>query len=107
MEDSIRLKNLKEKSDKLAYPTKPILSETRVLGIKERPPRRTKSAREKESSRPRSSTTERFEKKMRDKFAHVQPKTPTRVPSSARTELEMYKLNDSKHEIMNDSTSLR
>lgn len=81
MEDSIRLKSLKEKSDSLKYPTKPSLSETKVLGIAHKPPRKARTARE--TSRKRSSSvSERFERPIKDKYDYVKPKTMTRVPSA-------------------------
>lgn len=81
MEDSIRLKSLKEKSDSLKYPTKPALSETKVLGLAPKPPRKARTARE--TSRKRSSSvSERFERTIKDKYDYVKPKTMTRVPSA-------------------------
>ena len=108
MDDSMRLSTLKEKNAKLAYPTKPVLSETRDLGKMARPPRRAQSARVHEPRQRSSSTSEQpFERKIKDKYANVKPKTMTRVPISARTQDEFSKLNDSKQDVFNDSSSLR
>lgn len=109
MDDSMRLTALKEKNAKLTYPTKPVLSETRDLGKMPRPPRRAQSARVHNPRQRSSSTSEQpFERKIKDKYANVKPKTMTRVPISARTQDEFAKLNDSsKQDVFNDSSSLR
>ena len=102
MEDSVRLGQLKEKSSQLSYATKPELNEANVvLGESGgRALRRSLSARQ---TRSRSSSLSRT---VVDKYAHVKPKTLTRVSvQTARTDADNSKLNAAR--ILNDSGSLR
>ncbi len=102
MEDSVRLGQLKEKSDQLSYATRPKLNEANVvLGESGgRALRRSLSARQ---TRSRSSSLSRT---VVDKYAHVKPKTLTRVSvQTARTDADNSKLNAAR--ILNDSGSLR
>jgi hypothetical protein len=109
MEDSIRLNSLKEKSQELKYSTKPILNETKLYNVDRSRKVRSSSARQ---NRTRSSSESgRYERKLSDKYAHVKPKTQTRLLlQSARTENEF--MNSSKSslkqtDILNDSNSIR
>ena len=101
MEDSMRLSNLKDKDVDLNYPSKPRLDETKVMLSDTRPRQvnRSQSARQRTRSSSVSSS-----RPIRDKYAHVKPKTLTRVtPQTARTDADNSKLND----FMNDSSSIR
>ena len=101
MEDSIRLTDLKEKNSALKYPSKPKLDESQVMLNND--PRRTlnRSLSARQSRTRSSSVNGRTYPK--DKFAHVKPKTQTRI-QTARTDADNSKLNGS---ILNDSASLR
>ena len=109
MEDSIRINNLKEKSEELKYSTKPSLNETKLFNVDRSRQGRSLSARQ---IRTRSSSENgHYERKLGDKYAHIKPKTQTRLPlESARTENEF--MNSSKSslkqtDILNDSNSIR
>lgn len=102
MEDSMRLENLKEKNIELSYPSKPRLDETKVM-LSDSRPRQVNRSQSARQTRTRSSSVSST-RPVRDKYAHVKPKTLTRVPpQTARTDADNSKLND----FMNDSLSIR
>ena len=109
MEDSIRLKNLKEKNDSLTYSTKPTLNETNVFKIDDTPRGRTVTIKDRRSRTRSLSSSGQFERVLNSKYANVKPKTLTRPLQSARTndELTNSKQNESNRDFMNDSSSLR
>lgn len=102
MEDSLRLKNLKELTNELKYPTKPSLED--MLKLERHSRNRHKG--ESEPSRTRSlSASSRAERPLSSKYSNVKPRTQTRLLiQSARLNND---LNSSKQDIMNDSASLR
>ena len=110
-QDEIRYNHLKEKQSELIFETKPILGETKVLGENDLKTRTKNLTFKDRRSRTRSlSSSGQFDHVFNDKYAHVKPKTLTRLPAqSARTNDESMKsqLNDSKRDQMNDSVTLR
>jgi len=114
MQDSMRMSNLKEKSELLNYSTKPAFNETTT--IKHRQDTQSNNQQETNNRRRRTrsmSATNRslsasglFELSMNKKYAHIKPKTQTRVPlNSARAACD--DLNESRQDVLNDSSCLR
>ncbi len=107
MEDSRRLATLQQKSSDLKYPSKPTLDETKVLlTAGQRQLTRSLSAR---GPRKRSDSVSSGGLVFKDKYAHVKPKTQTRLPlQTARTDADNSRLNESaRQDCFNDSASLR
>lgn len=110
MQDSMRMSNLKEKSDLLNYSTKPTLNDTstRQQATTNQVANRQKRTRSMSASNLNQSlsTSGLFELSMNKKYAHVKPKTQTRVPlDSARAACD--DLNESRQDVLNDSSCLR
>ena len=105
MEDSMRLASLQQKSSDLKYTSKPKLDEAKVmLTTGQRQLTRSLSARGPRNRRDLVGSGGRV-----DKYAHVKPKTMTRLPlQTARTDADNNRLNESaRQDCFNDSASLR
>ncbi len=103
MEDSMRLVNLQQKSFDLKYPSKPKFDETKVmLTTGQQKLTRSLSAR---GTRSGSVSKDG----LKDKYAHIKPKTMTRLPAqTARTDAHNSHLNETTNkDCFNDSSSLR
>lgn len=101
MEDSLRLKNLKELTKELKYPSKPSLEE--MLRMERNS--RNRNQHESEASRTRSLSASSRGGRHFSKYSNIKPRTQTRLEiQSARFNDEF---NSSKLDMMNDSASLR
>lgn len=108
MQDSLRLKQLKEISNELKYSTKPSLED--MLKNERLSRSRTMSAKGRDNSRTRSlSSSARYENTLNKKYANVKPKTQTRLQIQSARGLNdsTSKLNTSQNDVMNDSASIR
>jgi hypothetical protein len=118
-EDSIRLEKLKEKIDQIKYETKPKLNESKLYEQLKAELDREKAKRmeAKNATRTRTrslSSSGNLEKFLaNNKYANVKAKTQTRLPpdtarlASEEDQLSNSRLNSSKRDTLNDSSSIR
>lgn len=108
-EDTIRTNKLKDMSQELSYSTKPTFNETKLFNTLDRSRMvRSQSARQMRTMS--SSESGQFERRLGTKYAHVKPKTQTRLPvQSARVEDDFFNSSKTsfKQDALNDSSSIR